>query len=126
MPKLSRNQKRKKNLAERKRRRLDRDRRSVRDDELLTAMFAVAENFAVQMGCESPRLIERIPEPWCQVADCHANVLKKVHYEGGRAVWGWHFALNAPDLDQSYIGAVFHAVWDHAAVRRGNGVSEGW
>jgi hypothetical protein len=141
MSRMSRDQKRRKKLAERERRqRLCSSRREewfLSETELsraasslrlpgdatvpapssptksrLTAMTAVATDFAAQMGCEAPRPVERLPESGCQVADCHANVQKKVHFHGGRAVWGWHFTLNSADPNQGRVDAVFHAVWE--------------
>jgi hypothetical protein len=109
-PRLSRDQKRRKKLAERERRRL---RKPKADDEgLLAVMAEVVTDFSTQMGCEAPRFVERIPQSYCEVANCHANVIKQVHFLGGRAVWGWQFTLNTANPDQCCVDAVFHAVWE--------------
>ncbi|HEY7309513.1 MAG TPA: hypothetical protein VH643_09160 [Gemmataceae bacterium] len=79
---------------------------------LLAMMPAITTEFATEMGCEPPRPIERMPEPKYQVAQCHANVQRKVYSHGGRAVWGWHFTLNTADTNQPKMDAAFHAVWE--------------
>ncbi len=109
-PRLSRDQKRRKKLAERERRRLRK--RKADDEGLMAAMAEIVTDFSTQMGCEAPRPVERMPQSWCKVADCHANVLKKVHFHGGRAVWGWHFTLNTANPDRCCVDAAFHAVWE--------------
>jgi hypothetical protein len=107
---LSRDQKRKRKLAERERRRLPNPKTG--DEGLLTAMEEIVTDFATQVGCEAPRFVERIPQAHCEVADCHANVIKQVHFHGGGAVWGWHFTLNTADPDHCCVDAGFHAVWE--------------
>jgi hypothetical protein len=109
-PRLSRDQQRRKKLAERERRRLRK--RKADDEGLLAAMAEIVTDFSTQMGCEAPRLVERIPQSCREVADCHANVVKQVHFHGGRAVWGWHFTLNTASPDRCRVDAVFHAVWE--------------
>jgi hypothetical protein len=78
----------------------------------MALMNTVAMDFATTMGCEPPRPIERTPQAWCEVAQCHANVQQLVHVHGGRGVWGWHFNLNTTDPNQCRVEAVFHAVWE--------------
>jgi hypothetical protein len=121
MSKLSRDHKRKKE----KHTNGDRSRRQyqnqTRDDDtdFMTALSAALSEripraldaFAAEMGCEPPQVMERIPDSSCEVSQCHANVQKKVHFHGGRAVWGWHFALSFRDYEPR-LDAVFHAVWE--------------
>lgn len=97
--------KRHEKLARREQRRRQEDALNDRIDEAL-------DDFATQMGCEPPSLVGHCPHPSAAVAQCHANVLQMVHFNGGRAVWGWHFSLNACDPDDLHIDAVFHAVWE--------------
>lgn len=80
-------------------------------EALSRQISAALDEFVSRMGCEPPRPIERIPGPECQVAECHANVLGRVHFRGGRPVWGWHFAL-ITDPGDFIFQAVFHAVWE--------------
>jgi hypothetical protein len=77
--------------------------------EFLEATEPIAADFAEFIGCDPPQIVLDVPEPWCEIAYCHANAICKAHRAGGRAVWGWHFTLN---YVTAQIVAVFHAVWE--------------
>lgn len=81
----------------------------VSREEFITMTGELAEQFAARMGCNAPRPLTRIPEPWAQVADCHANVSRMVHHHGGRVVTGWQLALNSAERA---MDVVFHSVWE--------------
>jgi hypothetical protein len=120
MSNCSRDQKRKKKLAERERwRRRRRARFQGYDSDedaaaqvLSERIIAAVHTFVTEMGCEEPEPIERIPGPSCEACQCHDNVMKKVHFDGGRPVWGWHFSVNTSDPNDFRLDTLFHAVWE--------------